>query len=126
MEVEKVICGTLALVDLQAETGVERFLTRSAYPEVALAGLAHLDHPLFHGAGANHDAVDLQATLRRQELLPALDLGWQDGHAVVPRHFGLAWHARPPFGEPRSLGTRPAATSPVSAQERETNVHSQP
>src|SRR6516225_5439794 len=96
MEVEKVICGTLALVDLQAETGVERFLTRSAYPEVALAGLAHLDHPLFHGAGAGHDAVDLQAALGGQRFVAAVDGGSEKCDRVASERLAVVRHALPP------------------------------
>ncbi len=65
MEVEVIVVGALALFDLQPQAGVESFLTRTADPEVALAGLAHLDHALFHGPRTNHDTVYFQAFFNR-------------------------------------------------------------
>src|SRR5438552_4800032 len=70
VEVEEVVFRPAALVDLQAEASVERLLARAADPEVPLSRLAHLDHPLFHGAGAHHDAVDLEATPCLQGFAP--------------------------------------------------------
>ena len=66
VQVEEIEGGPSPFLDLQAEAGVECFLAGAADPEIALAGLAHLDHPLFHGAGAHHEAMDLQAAITRQ------------------------------------------------------------
>src|SRR5262249_45144148 len=65
VKVKKIVKGPLALFNLQAEAGVKPFLAGPTYPEVALARLALLDHPLFHDPGAAHEAVDVQAALRR-------------------------------------------------------------
>ena len=65
VQVEVIEGGALALFDLQAEAGVERFLAGAADPEVAFARLAHLDHALFHGPAADHDAVRSRGTFRQ-------------------------------------------------------------
>ena len=100
VEVEVIVSGAAALLDLQAEAGVERFLAGAADPEVALARLAHLDHPLFHGAGPHHDAVDLQAALGRQRLVAAGDL--REARATMPfasrRSPGVAMPRLPEVG----------------------------
>jgi hypothetical protein len=91
---EVIVGGAAALLDLQAQAGVERLLARAADPEVALPGLAHLDHALFHGAGADHDAVQFEAPLRRERLLAAKDLlQGQRGQTVVLEAFGPVRHA---------------------------------
>src|SRR5262249_14548822 len=83
-----------ALLDLQAQAGVERLLARAADPEVAQPGLAHLDHSLFHGAGADHDAVQLNTVVRGQRLLAAKDLLLgQRGQTVLLEAFGPVRHA---------------------------------
>src|SRR5262249_7868234 len=104
MQVQIIVVGAFALLDLQAEAGVEGLLAGAADPEVALARLAHLDHPLFQGPGADHDAVDLAAAVGRQRLVAAVDLGRrQGGDAVVVEGPGLARHAGPPE-EPVTAG----------------------
>ncbi len=59
VQVEVVVVGTLAALDLQAQAGIEGFFPRAADPEIPLAGLGHLDHHLLHGPRAAHVAVDL-------------------------------------------------------------------
>src|SRR5437016_5738849 len=60
MKVQEIVIRSAAFFDLQPETGIECFLAWPADPEESFPGLAHFDHPLFHGAGTDHDAVDLE------------------------------------------------------------------
>src|SRR5262249_42966114 len=71
------------------------FLARAADPEMAQPGLAHLDHALFQGASANHDAIDLEATIGRERLVATEDfLQGQRGQTVVLETFAPVRHAR--------------------------------
>src|SRR5262249_34247205 len=69
--------------------GVEGLLARAADPEIALARLGHLDHALFHGAGANHDGMDAEAKLGGQELVAGADPRRRGSKlAIVPARHG--------------------------------------
>jgi hypothetical protein len=71
---EEIECRASALLDLQSQAGVERFFTGAPDPEIAFAGFAHLDHPLFHEAGPHHDAINLKALVRGERFPAAVDL----------------------------------------------------
>src|SRR5262249_34684108 len=84
VQVQEVEGGALALFDLQTQAGVEGFLAWPADPEVALTGLAHLDHPLFHAPGSGHEAVDIQAARGGQGFLTAAKLGNEECDPLAP------------------------------------------
>jgi hypothetical protein len=113
VQVQIVEGGALALANLKAETGVERFFAGAADPEIALAGLAHLDHPLFHGAGAHHEAVNLQAPVRRQPLGAAANLRSEKGDGIA-LEFAGAGH------QSSSSGASPSVHKPDKRADRST------
>src|SRR5919201_508938 len=101
--------SAVPVFDLKPQAGVERLLAGAADPEVALAGFAHLDHPLFHGRAADHEAVDLQAALSGQRLAPADDLRGKQCGLLAPAWSVVARHAYPPRDTFRSPHGVPAA-----------------
>ncbi len=92
VEMEIIESGSAAFFDLQSQADVERFLARPADPEIALSRFAHFYHPLFHGSTANHEAVDLQATLSGQRFAPADNIRNEQGHPLTPEGILLIQH----------------------------------
>ncbi len=60
VQMREVVVEAAALLDVQAERGVERFLAGAADPEEAVALLLHADQTLFEDARLEHDVVHLQ------------------------------------------------------------------
>ncbi len=60
VEVREVVVEAAALLDVQAEGGVERLLAGAADPEEAVALLLHPDQALLEDAGLEHDVVHLK------------------------------------------------------------------
>src|SRR5207249_5407731 len=91
--VKKIVIRSAAFFDLQAQASVEGLFARTADPEVALAGLAHLDHPLFHGARSRHYAVNLQTALDGQMFGARKDFFRRRGQPGAFRGFPFAGHS---------------------------------
>src|SRR5216684_74508 len=86
---EIIVIRSLSFLDLQTEASIERFFSWTADPKIPLSGLAHLDHPLFHGASARHDAVDFQAALHRHGFRTRRDRSRRQSRQPI----SFRWHS---------------------------------
>ena len=72
VEVQIVVLGALALVDLQPERDTPSFFARSTNPEVAVAELRHGDELFFHDPGLHHQVMHPDSQFVRDHVASGL------------------------------------------------------